>query len=586
MCNPISQDHPQSLTIVLVGYPGGAILPVFDAIYNSKHFDFILPRHEQGAGHMAEGYARASGKPGVVLVTSGPGATNVVTPMQDALSDGTAMVVFCGQVPTTAIGSDAFQEADVIGISRACTKWNVMVKTVADLPKRIKEAFEIATSGRPGPVLVDLPKDVTAGILRKAIPMTSTLPSLPSAATRAAQELSKRQLAASIKRVADLINIAKKPVIYAGQGIIAFPEGPRLLRELADKASIPVTTTLQGLGGYDELDEKSLHMLGMHGSAYANMAMQEADLIIALGARFDDRVTGNLPKFAPAAKKAALEKRGGIVHFEIMPKNINKVVQATEAVEGDVATNLAQLLPWVENKGMSSRKEWFAQINFWKQKFPLNAYEKAERSGLIKPQTVIEELSNLTANRKENTIISTGVGQHQMWAAQHFRWRHPRTMITSGGLGTMGYGLPAAIGAKVARPDALVIDIDGDASFNMTLTEMSTAKQFNIGVKIIVLNNEEQGMVTQWQNLFYEDRYAHTHQKNPDFQKLADAMGIQSRRCIRPQEVVDSLKWLIECDGPAFLEIVTDKKVPVLPMVPAGAALHEFLVYDGGMSQF
>jgi acetolactate synthase I/II/III large subunit len=561
-------------------------LPVFDAIYNSKHFDFILPKHEQGAGHMAEGYARASGKPGVVLVTSGPGATNVVTPMQDALSDGTPMVVFCGQVPTTAIGSDAFQEADVIGISRACTKWNVMVKTVADLPKRIKEAFEIATSGRPGPVLVDLPKDVTAGILRKAIPMASTIPSLPSAATRAAQEHSKRQLEASIKRVADLINIAKKPVIYAGQGIIAFPEGPKLLRELADKASIPVTTTLQGLGGYDELDEKSLHMLGMHGSAYANMAMQDADLIIALGARFDDRVTGNLPKFAPAAKKAAMEKRGGIVHFEIMPKNINKVVQATEAVEGDVATNLAQLLPWIEKKSMSNRKEWFAQINSWKQKFPLNAYEKAERSGLIKPQTVIEELSNLTANRKENTIISTGVGQHQMWAAQHFRWRHPRTMITSGGLGTMGYGLPAAIGAKVARPDALVIDIDGDASFNMTLTEMSTAKQFNIGVKIIVLNNEEQGMVTQWQNLFYEDRYAHTHQKNPDFQKLADAMGIQSRRCIKPDEVVDSLKWLIESDGPAFLEIVTDKKVPVLPMVPAGAALHEFLVYDGGMSRF
>lgn len=533
---------------------------------------------------MAEGYARASGNPGVVLVTSGPGATNVVTPMQDALSDGTPMVVFCGQVPTTAIGSDAFQEADVIGISRACTKWNVMVKTVAELPKRIKEAFEIATSGRPGPVLVDLPKDVTAGILRKAIPMASTLPALPSAATRAAQEHSRRQLAAVIKRVAGLINIAKKPVIYAGQGIIAFPEGPKLLRELADKSSIPVTTTLQGLGGYDELDEKSLHMLGMHGSAYANMAMQEADLIIALGARFDDRVTGNIPKFAPAAKAAAAEKRGGIVHFEIMPKNINKVVQATEAVEGDVSTNLAQLLPWVEKKSMSSRKEWFEQINFWKKKFPLNNYEKAERSGLIKPQTVIEELSNLTADRKENTIISTGVGQHQMWAAQHFRWRHPRTMITSGGLGTMGYGLPAAIGAKVARPDALVIDIDGDASFNMTLTEMSTAKQFNIGVKIIVLNNEEQGMVTQWQNLFYEDRYSHTHQKNPDFQKLADAMGIQSRRCIKPDDVVDSLKWLIESEGPAFLEIVTDKKVPVLPMVPAGAALHEFLVYDCGMS--
>lgn len=569
-----------------VGYPGGAILPVFDAIYNSKHFDFILPKHEQGAGHMAQGYARASGKPGVVLVTSGPGATNVITPLQDAFSDGTPMVVFCGQVPTTAIGSDAFQEADVVGISRACTKWNVMVKNVAELPKRINEAFQIATSGRPGPVLVDLPKDVTAGILRKAIPASSTtpLPSRPSAASRAAQDISRQQLTASIKRVADLINIAKKPVIYAGQGVIALPEGPALLKELADKASIPVTTTLMGLGGYDELDEKALHMLGMHGSAYANMAMQEADLIIALGARFDDRVTLNITKFAPAARAAAAEKRGGIVHFDIMPKNINKVVQATEAVEGDVAGNLAHLVPMVEKKSMSDRKDWFDQIKFWKEKFPLSAYQKADEKGLIKPQTVIEELSNLTADRKDKTIISTGVGQHQMWTAQHFRWRSPRTMITSGGLGTMGYGLPAAIGAKVAKPDHLVIDIDGDASFNMTLTEMSTAAQFNIGVKIIVLNNEEQGMVTQWQNLFYEDRYAHTHSVNPDFIKLADAMNVQARRCVKPEDVRDSLKWLIESDGPAFLEVVTDRKVPVLPMVPAGAALHEFLVFDEGMS--
>ncbi|KAM3075992.1 Acetolactate synthase, mitochondrial [Clarireedia jacksonii] len=564
----------------MFGYAGGAILPVFDAIYNSPHFEFILPKHEQGAGHMAEGYARASGKPGVVLVTSGPGATNVITPMQNALSDGTPMVVFSGQVPTTAIGSDAFQEADVIGISRACTKWNVMVKNVAELPKRIMEAFEIATSGRPGPVLVDLPKDVTAGILRKAIPTSSILPSLPSQASRAAQEFQQRQLQSTIKRVADLINVSKKPIIYAGAGVIALPEGPKLLKELSEKASIPVTTTLQGLGGYDELDEKALHMLGMHGSAYANLAMQEADLIIALGARFDDRVTGNVTKFAPQAKAAAAEGRGGIVHFEIMPKNINKVVQATEAVEGDVAANLAQLLPGVEIRSMSERKEWFDKIKFWKEKFPLSAYARAERSGLIKPQTLIEELSNLTANRKDETIISTGVGQHQMWTAQHFRWRYPRTMITSGGLGTMGFGLPAAIGAKVARPDALVIDIDGDASFNMTLTELSTAAQFNIGVKVIVLNNEEQGMVTQWQNIFYEDRYAHTHSVNPDFMKLADAMGVQHRRCIKPDDVKDALTWLIESDGPALLEVVTDKKVPVLPMVPGGSALHEFLVYD------
>ncbi|KAF2196925.1 acetolactate synthase [Delitschia confertaspora ATCC 74209] len=561
----------------IFGYPGGAILPVFDAIYNSKHFDFILPRHEQGAGHMAEGYARASGKPGVVLVTSGPGATNVVTPMQDALMDGTPMVVFCGQVPTNLIGSDAFQEADTIGITRACTKWNVMVKNIAELPRRINEAFEIATTGRPGPVLVDLPKDVTGGMLSRPIPMTSTLPTHPSAATLAAKELSRKQLETSIRRSADLINMAKKPIIYAGQGMVSVPEGPVLLKELSEKAKIPVTTTLQGLGAYNEHDDLSLHMLGMHGSAYANMAMQEADLIIALGARFDDRITGNVTKFAPAAKAAAAEGRGGIIHFEIMPKNINKVVQATEAVEGDVVANLAHLLPLINE--VPERSEWTAQIQDWKKRFPW-AYEKEGENGLIKPQTVIETLSRLTEPMKSNTVITTGVGQHQMWAAQHYRWTHPRTMITSGGLGTMGYGLPAAIGAKVARPDALVIDIDGDSSFSMTLTELSTAAEFNIGVKIIILNNEEQGMVTQWQSLFFKDRFAHTHQKNADFVKLGDAMGVQADRCIKPDDLENKLKWLIESEGPALLEIVTDQKIPVLPMVPAGAALHEFLMYD------
>jgi acetolactate synthase-1/2/3 large subunit len=529
---------------------------------------------------MAEGYARASGKPGVVLVTSGPGATNVVTPMQDALMDGTPMIVFCGQVVTSAIGSDAFQEADMIGITRACTKWNVMVKNIAELPRRINEAFEIATSGRPGPVLVDLPKDVTGATLTRPIPMASTLPTHPSAATRAAKEASKQQLDASIRRVADLINMSEKPVIYAGQGVISTPEGPLLLKELADKANIPVTTTLQGLGGFDELDDKSLHMLGMHGSAYANMAMQEADLIIALGARFDDRITGNLGKFAPAAKAAASEGRGGIVHFEIMPKNINKVVQATEAVVGDVVTNLAQLLPHVNI--VKERPEWFAQIKDWKTRFPW-AYEKEGENGMIKPQTVIETLSNLTAHMKEEVVITTGVGQHQMWAAQHYRWRHPRTMITSGGLGTMGYGLPAAIGAKVARPDALVIDIDGDSSFSMTLTELSTAAEFNIGVKVLILNNEEQGMVTQWQSLFFKDRFAHTHQRNADFVKLGDAMGVQAQRVSKPAELEEKLKWLINSEGPALLEVVTDQKVPVLPMVPTGSGLHEFLVYDAGM---
>ncbi|CAI6340123.1 unnamed protein product [Periconia digitata] len=559
------------------GYPGGAILPVFDAIYNSPHFDFILPRHEQGAGHMAEGYARASGKPGVVIVTSGPGATNVVTPMQDALMDGTPMVVFCGQVVTSAIGSDAFQEADTIGITRPCSKWNVMVKDIAELPRRINEAFEIAMSGRPGPVLIDLPKDITGGTLRRPIPMASSLPTHPSAATVAAKAVSRRHLETSIRRSADLINKAKKPIIYAGQGMVSTPEGPKLLKELADKAQIPVTTTLQGLGAYDELDNKSLHMLGMHGSAYANMAMQEADLIIALGARFDDRVTLNVGKFAPAARAAAAEGRGGIIHFEIMPKNINKVVQATEAVEGDVITNLGTLLPYVND--VKERPEWFSQIADWKKRFPWN-FEREGANGLIKPQTVIEKLSKLTENIKDETVITTGVGQHQMWAAQHYRWRNPRTMITSGGLGTMGYGLPAAIGAKVARPNALVVDIDGDSSFSMTLTELSTAAEFNIGIKVIILNNEEQGMVTQWQSLFYNDRFAHTHQRNADFVKLGDAMGVQAQRAVKPDELEEKLKWLINTEGPALLEVVTDQKVPVLPMVPAGNGLHEFLVYD------
>jgi acetolactate synthase-1/2/3 large subunit len=533
---------------------------------------------------MAEGYARASGKTGVVLVTSGPGATNVITPMQDALMDGTPMVVFCGQVPTTAIGSDAFQEADIIGISRACTKWNVMVKNIAELPRRINEAFEIATSGRPGPVLVDLPKDVTGAVLRRAIPALagSTIPAHPSAASQAARELASTQLEASIKRCADLINIAKKPVVYAGAGVLGHPDGPKLLKELSDKAQIPVTTTLQGLGGYDELDFKSLHMLGMHGSAYANMAMQEADLVIALGARFDDRITGHVPRFAPQARKAAEEGRGGIIHFDIMPKNINKVVQATEAVEGDVTANLGLMLPKVESRTEAQREEWFGQIKAWKERFPWDFEREDGPDALIKPQTVISKLSDMTAHRKNETIIATGVGQHQMWTAQHFRWRAPRTMITSGGLGTMGFGLPAAIGAKVAQPDKLVVDIDGDASFSMTLTELSTAAEFNIGVKVLILNNEEQGMVTQWQSLFYNDRFSHTHQRNANFVKLSEAMGVPARRTTKIGNLEEDLQWLIEGsgEGPALLEVVTDQKIPVLPMVPGGSALHEFLVYD------
>ncbi|KIM86225.1 hypothetical protein PILCRDRAFT_816154 [Piloderma croceum F 1598] len=560
------------------GYPGGAILPVFDAIYNSKNFDFILPRHEQGAGHMAEGYARVSGKPGVVLVTSGPGATNVITPMQDALSDGVPLVVFTGQVATSAIGSDAFQEADVIGISRSCTKWNVMVKDIAELPRRINEAFKIACSGRPGPVLVDLPKDVTAGILRTPLPFKATTPGLslglPSNPLHSFEPPTDIGL---IKQAAALINQAQRPIIYAGNGVLSSPLGPKLLAELAEKGNIPVTTTLQGLGAYDETEDKSLHMLGMHGSAYANIAMQQADVIIALGARFDDRVTGKVDTFAPAARAAALQGRGGIIHFEIMPKNINKVVNASIPILGDVVSNLASLVPMIRS---SPRNDWFADIKEWKDKYPF-IYVKSEPGARVKPQQVIKELDKQTANMKEDVIITTGVGQHQMWAAQNYRWRYPRTLVTSGGLGTMGFGLPAAIGAKVAAPKKTVVDIDGDASFSMTAMELATASQFNIGVKVLVLNNEFQGMVLQWQDLFYDARYSHTKMTNPDFLLLARAMGVHAIRCSNAEELPAKMKEFLEYDGskPVLMECLVERNEHVFPMVPAGKALHEQILH-------
>jgi len=489
--------------------------------------------------------------------------------------DGVPLIVFSGQVPTTAIGTDAFQEADVIGISRSCTKWNVMVKNVAELPRRINEAFEIATSGRPGPVLVDLPKDVTASILRQAIPINTTLPSnaLQQITRQATTEFTKE----AIKRSANIINKAKKPIIYAGAGILNNPEGPKLLKELADKACIPVTTTIQGLGAFDQRDPKSMDMLGMHGSAAANTAMQNADLIIALGSRFDDRVTGNVAKFAPAAKLAASENRGGIIHFEISPKNINKVVEATEAVEGDVTDNLRKILPLINQ--VDERPEWFNKLNEWKEKYPYS-YQLETPGSKIKPQTLIKEIDRQVQTYDKEVIITTGVGQHQMWAAQHFTWTRPRSMITSGGLGTMGFGLPSAIGAQIGKPDAIVIDIDGDASFNMTLMEMSSAVQANAPVKICVLNNEEQGMVTQWQSLFYEHRYSHTHQSNPNFMKLADAMGVKGIRIETQDQLQAGVKEFLDCKGPVLLEVIVEKKVPVLPMVPGGNALDDFIVWD------
>ncbi|GJJ12302.1 Acetolactate synthase, mitochondrial [Clathrus columnatus] len=553
------------------GYPGGAILPVFDAIYNSDHFEFVLPRHEQGAGHMAEGYARVTGKPGVVLVTSGPGATNVITPMQDALSDGVPLVVFTGQVATSAIGSDAFQEADVVGISRSCTKWNVMVKDISELPRRINEAFKIATSGRPGPVLVDLPKDVTAGILRHPIPQKAVSHNLPT------NPLLIPADNALIRQAADMINQAKRPIIYAGHGVLSSAEGPELLRRLASEGNIPVTTTLHGLGVFDELDERSLHMLGMHGSAYANLAMQEADVIIALGARFDDRTTGKVDSFAPAARAAAQEGRGGIIHFEIMPKNVNKVVDAQIPVVGDVIENMSLLVPLIKYQ---PRTKWFTDIKDWKAKYPFT-YITSAGGSLLKPQEVIQELDLQTKDRKKDVIITTGVGQHQMWAAQFYRWTHPRTMISSGGLGTMGFGLPAAIGCKVGAPEKIVIDIDGDASLSMTAMELATASQFNIGVKCLVLNNEVQGMVYQWQDLFYDSRYSHTRMKNPDFVKLAESMYVHALRVRDKSELPLKMKEFLEYDNskPILMEVCVEPNEHVFPMVPAGKALHQQILH-------
>ncbi|KAJ2518125.1 Acetolactate synthase, mitochondrial [Coemansia sp. RSA 1939] len=568
------------------GYPGGAILPVFDAIYNSSYFDFILPRHEQGAGHMAEAYARVAGKPGVVLVTSGPGATNIITPLQDALSDGVPLIVFSGQVPTSAIGSDGFQEADIVGISRSCTKWNVMVKDIAELPRRISEAFEIATSGRPGPVLVDLPKDVTGGILNRAIPTVRPfLPSrpMPESIGRSGANDAARNHQEALQRVAELCNGAKKPVIYAGHGILSSPGGWKLLREFADKANIPVTTTLLGLGAFDELDPKSLHMLGMHGSVYANLSIQSADLVLALGARFDDRVTGNLRYFAPEAKKAALEGRGGIVHFDILPKNINKTVNADIAVEGDVGENLAALIPHVVHR---SRDLWFDRIQTWKAKYPFTYSSEADPSRDLKPQSVIVELNRQLESEKHNTVLTTGVGQHQMWAAQYYRWRYPHTFVTSGGLGTMGFGVPAAIGAKVGAPEKTVINIDGDGSFSMTAMEMATSAQFGIAAKQLVLNNNFQGMVKQWQDLFYDKRHSHTPMRNPDFVKLAEAMGVRGMKVSNLNDLPQAIEEFLREPGPVMLEAVVDASEHVYPMAPGGKPLHEMVLANGQKIDF
>ncbi len=539
----------------LFGYPGGAILPTFDALYGSP-IKFILTRCEQGAGHMADGYSRATGKVGTALVTSGPGATNLTTALATAYMDSIPMVALSGQVATAAIGNDAFQEADVVGVTRPVTKHNVLVKDVRDVPRVIREAYHIARTGRPGPVLVDLPKDVQVGSFAYDNNGELNLPGY-----RPRVKGNDRQ----IRLAAEAINAAERPVLYVGGGVI-LANASEELRELARRGNIPVTTTLLGLGAIDEVDDSrlALHMLGMHGSAYANYAVQASDLLIAVGARFDDRVTGKLECFAPQAK---------IIHIDVDPSSISKNVDVDIPVVGDAKAVLVELLPQIEHR---PRTAWFEQIEKWKQRYPFQ-YRTAE--GVVKPQQVIDAISRITEGK---AIITTGVGQHQMWAAQFYRWRYPRQMITSGGLGTMGYGFPAALGAAVGRPDKTVIDIDGDGSFLMTCNELATAAQYQIPTKVVILNNDFQGMVRQWQELFYEKRYMATPMTNPSFAKVAEAFGCKGLDVKDPKHVDGAIREILDTPGPVVMDVHVEPEENVYPMVAVGKSLHEMEM--GGMA--
>ncbi|MCF7955392.1 MAG: biosynthetic-type acetolactate synthase large subunit [Phycisphaerae bacterium] len=531
---------------VMFGYLGGVVLPLFDKIYDSP-IKFIIPRHEQGGAHMADAYARATGKPGVVIATSGPGATNLVTGLATAMMDSVPMVAITGQVRTDLIGNDAFQEADTTGITRPVTKHNVIVKDVTTLQQTIREAFHIATSGRPGPVLIDIPVDMQIAETEVKPPTKMNLPGY---------KIRIKGHARQIAVAAQAINASVKPVVYAGGGII-ISNASNELRAFAEKAHLPVTTTFLGLGAFDQSKPESLDMLGMHGSAYANFAVQEADLLIAIGARFEDRVTGKLKTFAPHAK---------IIHVDIDPASISKNVHVDIPVVGDAKLILTDLTEAVEYR---QRDEWFAKIAGWKKKHPFNYDRKADA---VKPQYVIEELCRLT---KGEAIIATGVGQHQMWAAQFYKYSHPRQFISSGGLGTMGFGLPAAIGAQIAMPDKTVIDIDGDSSFNMTLTELSTAVQYKVPVKIVLLNNGYMGMVRQWQEMFYDRRYSCSSLQNPDFAVLAEAFGAKGITVDKKDGVTAGLEEMLAAKGPCLVNFMTEREENVWPMVATGKALHE-----------
>lgn len=531
------------------GIPGGAVLPLFDALFESP-IKFILTRHEQGAGHAADGYARATGKVGVCLVTSGPGATNLTTAIATAHMDSIPIVAITGQVKTFLIGNDAFQEADIIGITRPITKHSYLVKDIKDLARVVKEAFFIANTGRRGPVLIDLPVDVTMEKCDEVIPTEVDLPGY------------KPRYEGNIRQImiaAEEINSSKQPVVYTGGGIIASESSKELL-EFAEKGNLPVTTTLMGLGGFPEDHHLSLGMLGMHGTAYANFAVTESDVLVAIGARFDDRITGKIDEFAPHAK---------IIHIDIDPASISKSISVDIPVVGDAKNILQELNKHIH---FVERKEWLDKIKQWKGKNPLS-YNNS--GNVIKPQYVIEQICDAA---KGNAIITTEVGQNQMWAAQYFTFTHPRTFLSSGGLGTMGYGFPAAIGAQLGCPDKLVVDIAGDGSIQMNIQELSTAARLNIPVKIAILNNGYLGMVRQWQELFYNKRYSSVNLNgNPDFVKLAEAYGAKGFLVEKKEDVRPTIEKAFSIKGPVIMDFRVDPNENVFPMVPAGQAIHRMI---------